>query len=337
MRLVQNRPRKPARNVRAHDARAREQHGPRVRRRDSLDDGQDARRSRRFGTAARASSTASIDRVDFREPIHLGDLVVMKASVNYVGRSSMEVGVRVEAEDLLTGRRRHTNSCYLTFVAVDRNGRPIEVAGVRARNRRRTAPVRRGAASADAGAWKSARPKNASKRRQSIATEPDAVDASLSPDHRIEYLSLMQLFTVEQANRTLPLVRKIVEDVVQQHRRWRETILELDLVASSARADEPSERAEELERDAQALAREIDGYQRELEELGIQLKDPPPRPGRFPERDGRPARAALLAAWRARGPVLARGRRRLCRPAAAVAGARRLSSRRLPRVHDHAR
>lgn len=71
--------------------------------------------------------TASVDRVDFREPIHLGDLVVMKASVNYVGKTSMEVGVRVEAEELLTGRRRHTNSCYLTFVAVDRNGRPIEV------------------------------------------------------------------------------------------------------------------------------------------------------------------------------------------------------------------
>jgi acyl-CoA hydrolase len=71
--------------------------------------------------------TASIDRVDFREPIHLGDLIVMKASVNFVGRSSMEVGVRVEAEELLTGRRRHTNSCYLTYVAVDANGRPIEV------------------------------------------------------------------------------------------------------------------------------------------------------------------------------------------------------------------
>lgn len=71
--------------------------------------------------------TASIDRVDFREPIHLGDLVVMKASVNFVGRTSMEVGVRVEAEELLSGRRRHTNSCYLTFVAVDRNGRPIEI------------------------------------------------------------------------------------------------------------------------------------------------------------------------------------------------------------------
>jgi acyl-CoA hydrolase len=71
--------------------------------------------------------TASIDRVDFREPIYLGDLVVMKASINFAGRTSMEVGVRVEAEELLTGRRRHTNSCYLTFVAVDREGRPIPV------------------------------------------------------------------------------------------------------------------------------------------------------------------------------------------------------------------
>jgi acyl-CoA hydrolase len=76
--------------------------------------------------------TASIDRVDFREPIHVGDLVVMKASVNFAGRTSMEVGVRVEAEDLLSGRRRHTNSCYLTFVAIDRNGRPIEVPELRA-------------------------------------------------------------------------------------------------------------------------------------------------------------------------------------------------------------
>lgn len=75
--------------------------------------------------------TASIDRVDFREPIHVGDLVVMRASVNYVGRSSMEVGVRVEAEDMQTGRRRHTNSCYLTFVAVDRSGRPVEVPELR--------------------------------------------------------------------------------------------------------------------------------------------------------------------------------------------------------------
>ena len=71
--------------------------------------------------------TASIDRVDFREPIHLGELVILKSSVNYVGRTSMEVGVRVEAEDLISGVRRHTNSCYLTFVAVDETGCPREV------------------------------------------------------------------------------------------------------------------------------------------------------------------------------------------------------------------
>lgn len=71
--------------------------------------------------------TASVDRVDFRLPIHIGDLVIMKASVNYVGRTSMEVGVRVETEHLLTGERRHTNSCYLTFVAIDKEGKPVAV------------------------------------------------------------------------------------------------------------------------------------------------------------------------------------------------------------------
>ncbi|MGH7648376.1 MAG: acyl-CoA thioesterase [Gemmatimonadaceae bacterium] len=71
--------------------------------------------------------TVSVDRVDFREPIHVGDLVIMKASVNYAGRTSMEVGVRVEAENMISGVRRHTNSCYVTFVAIDRNGRPVEV------------------------------------------------------------------------------------------------------------------------------------------------------------------------------------------------------------------
>lgn len=81
-----------------------------------------------FRHARSACVTVSIDRVDFKEPIHVGDLLVMKASVNYAGRTSMEVGVRVEAEELVTGRRRHTNSCYLSFVAIDRNGRPIEIA-----------------------------------------------------------------------------------------------------------------------------------------------------------------------------------------------------------------
>lgn len=71
--------------------------------------------------------TVSVDRVDFREPIHVGDLIIMKSSVNFTGRTSMEVGVRVEAEDMISGNRRHTNSCYLTFVAIDRNGRPMEI------------------------------------------------------------------------------------------------------------------------------------------------------------------------------------------------------------------
>jgi len=66
--------------------------------------------------------TVSLDRMDFHEPIHLGELVTARASVNYVGKTSMEVGVRIEAEHLLSGVRRHTNSCYVTFVAIDRDG-----------------------------------------------------------------------------------------------------------------------------------------------------------------------------------------------------------------------
>jgi uncharacterized protein (TIGR00369 family) len=71
--------------------------------------------------------TVSVDRVDFHEPIHLGELVTARASVNFVGRTSMEVGVRIETEHLFTGEHRHTNSCYVTYVAIDRNGRPTPV------------------------------------------------------------------------------------------------------------------------------------------------------------------------------------------------------------------
>jgi acyl-CoA hydrolase len=74
--------------------------------------------------------TVSVDQVDFREPIHVGELVTAKASVNFVGRTSMEVGVRIEAERIAEGTRRHTNSCYLTFVAIDADGRPRAVAPV---------------------------------------------------------------------------------------------------------------------------------------------------------------------------------------------------------------
>lgn len=71
--------------------------------------------------------TVSVDRVDFREPIHVSELVTARASVNYVGRTSIYVGVRLEAEHIVTGQVRHTNSCYLTFVAIDEQGRPIRV------------------------------------------------------------------------------------------------------------------------------------------------------------------------------------------------------------------
>ena len=68
--------------------------------------------------------TASIDRLDFHWPVFLGNLVMLRASINRAGRTSMEVGVRVEAEDLITGEVRHTASAYLTFVALDSDGRP---------------------------------------------------------------------------------------------------------------------------------------------------------------------------------------------------------------------
>src|SRR3989338_7278731 len=71
--------------------------------------------------------TVSVDQVDFREPIRIGELVTFKASINYVGRTSMEVGIRIEAEDLRTGKKRHTNSCYFTMVALDENGLPAPV------------------------------------------------------------------------------------------------------------------------------------------------------------------------------------------------------------------
>ncbi len=71
--------------------------------------------------------TVSVDQVDFREPINIGEVVTFKAAVNYVGRTSMEIGIRIEAEDLKTGKKRHTNSCYFTMVALDENGLPAPV------------------------------------------------------------------------------------------------------------------------------------------------------------------------------------------------------------------
>ena len=86
--------------------------------------------------------TASIDALTFLTPIHLGEIVRLQAQVNFVGRTSMEVGVRVEAENPRTATRRYTTKAYLTFVAIDADGKPRAIPPLVAENdddRRRAA------------------------------------------------------------------------------------------------------------------------------------------------------------------------------------------------------
>ena len=92
--------------------------------------------------------TGGVDRMTFLEPVHVGDLLRLHASVNAVWRTSMEVGVRVETENPRTGIIRHTNTAYLTMVAVDEHGRPAPVPPLVAtspaeQRREREAQVRR--------------------------------------------------------------------------------------------------------------------------------------------------------------------------------------------------
>ncbi len=105
-----------------------------------------------FSCACRYSQeyavTLSVDQVVFRQAIHVGELVTFRASINYAGRTSMEIGIRVEAENIRTGQRRHTNSCYFTMVAVDVNGRPTAVPAYKPetqvrKRRQRAAELRR--------------------------------------------------------------------------------------------------------------------------------------------------------------------------------------------------
>ncbi len=83
-----------------------------------------------FACASRYSGhhcvTLSVDKVLFKEPIHVGELVTFRATVNYVGRSSMEIGIRVEAQNIQERTVRHTNSCYFTMVAIEGN-KTVEV------------------------------------------------------------------------------------------------------------------------------------------------------------------------------------------------------------------
>ena len=74
--------------------------------------------------------TAAIDRMNFRQTIYVGDLVTLIASVNGAWRSSMEVGVRVEKENVWIGERIHTSTAYLTMVALDEHGAPVQIPGI---------------------------------------------------------------------------------------------------------------------------------------------------------------------------------------------------------------
>ncbi len=87
-----------------------------------------------FASASKYSGfycvTASVDTVDFLNPIEIGDLVTLKASVNYVGRTSMIVGIRVDSENIQTGKVKHCNSSYFTMVAKDNEGKTAAVPGL---------------------------------------------------------------------------------------------------------------------------------------------------------------------------------------------------------------
>ncbi len=74
--------------------------------------------------------TASIDALEFVAPVYIGWVINLKSSVNYVGKTSMEVGVRVDAENPRTGEVFHTATAYLTFVAIDKDFKPIEVSSI---------------------------------------------------------------------------------------------------------------------------------------------------------------------------------------------------------------
>ena len=114
--------------------------------------------------------TVSIDEMSFLHPVHVGDLVTVRASVNDVGTTSLEVGVRVEVENVMTGERRHTSSAYLVFVALDDEGKPrpippLETETAAQERRRREAKMRR---------------QNRLAHRQAILTHRREVEAAAS-------------------------------------------------------------------------------------------------------------------------------------------------------------
>jgi acyl-CoA hydrolase len=127
--------------------------------------------------------TVSMDEMSFLHPVHVGDLVTVMASVNDVGTTSLEIGVRVEVEDVITGERMHTSSAYLVFVALDEEGRPRPVPeviaeGAAQKRRQREAKMRRETRLAHRKAIESHRaeagePTEARERRPPIHMPPE--------------------------------------------------------------------------------------------------------------------------------------------------------------------
>ena len=110
----------------------------------------------------------------------------------------------------------------------------------------------------------------------------------------------MKTFTIEEANRTLPLVRRIVQDIVDQYARWQELVKALDVLAASPAPD--TNRIDRLQRDIQSAARTIDGFVRELTDLGVEMKGFDVGLVDFPgEMGGRP----VYLCWRLGEPAVA--------------------------------
>lgn len=125
--------------------------------------------------------TASVNRVDFLNPIDVGELVTLKASVNYTGRTSMVIGVRVESENIQTGERKHCNSSYFTMVAKDDAGKNVPVPGLILRSKQEVRRYTRSIA-----------------RQEHAKNRSDAFDAS-------EFKVEQHLKSLEQHNVTLEL------------------------------------------------------------------------------------------------------------------------------------
>ena len=130
--------------------------------------------------------TASIDRMDFHHPIFVGDLLFFKASLNLTGRTSMEIGVRVEAENLLTGDVRHAASAYLTYVALDEQGKPRRFPGSFSKQMRRSAGTAR-QQHGEKYAWPRRRAKQNAKRTREHVSQSSVMIA-----RRIKNLPLSQ-------------------------------------------------------------------------------------------------------------------------------------------------